>query len=310
MPLHFTVLASGSAGNASLLEVDGFGLLLDAGLGPRKLVQRLNAAGASWSGVHAAVLTHTHSDHWSERTLAHLLRRQIPIYCHAEHHAALVEYGTAFASMREANLVNGYQDREEFSLGPGLRCRPLALRHDGGATFGFRFEIASDLFSPPYALGYAADLGSWTDELAGQLAEVDVLALEFNHDEDLERASGRSPQLIARVLGEDGHLSNTQASMLLQEVLRRSTPGRLQHLVQLHLSRDCNRPGLAAEAAQTILNEFEPSIRLRTASQDEPSPKIIVGGSLSGTSRSERRSTQTKDGPRDVASGQMQPSFF
>ena len=45
MPLQFTVLASGSAGNASLLEMDGFGVLIDAGLGPRQLSQPL-AAGA------------------------------------------------------------------------------------------------------------------------------------------------------------------------------------------------------------------------------------------------------------------------
>ena len=43
MPLRFTVLASGSAGNASLLQIDGFGLLVDAGLGPRTLAGRLAA---------------------------------------------------------------------------------------------------------------------------------------------------------------------------------------------------------------------------------------------------------------------------
>src|SRR5262245_25334810 len=48
MALRFTVLASGSAGNASLVESDGFGLLLDAGLGPRQLAARLAAAGSSW----------------------------------------------------------------------------------------------------------------------------------------------------------------------------------------------------------------------------------------------------------------------
>jgi glyoxylase-like metal-dependent hydrolase (beta-lactamase superfamily II) len=62
MPLRFTVLASGSGGNASLLEADGFGLLLDAGLGPRQLAGRLAAVGASWQQVHAVLLTHTHSD--------------------------------------------------------------------------------------------------------------------------------------------------------------------------------------------------------------------------------------------------------
>ena len=70
MSLRFTVLASGSSGNASLIEADGFGLLLDAGLGPRILGGRLRQIGLSWSHVHAALLTHTHSDHWSDRTFA------------------------------------------------------------------------------------------------------------------------------------------------------------------------------------------------------------------------------------------------
>ena len=35
MGLRFTVLASGSGGNASLLEADGLGVLIDAGIGPR-----------------------------------------------------------------------------------------------------------------------------------------------------------------------------------------------------------------------------------------------------------------------------------
>ena len=55
MGLRFTVLASGSAGNASLIETGGFGLLLDAGLGPRQLATRLAAVGASWQDVHAVI---------------------------------------------------------------------------------------------------------------------------------------------------------------------------------------------------------------------------------------------------------------
>ena len=54
------------------------------------------------------------------------------------------------------------------------------------------------------------------------LADVDILALEFNHDVFLEKSSGRSPALIFRVLGDRGHLSNVQAAELLREVGRRS----------------------------------------------------------------------------------------
>ena len=52
-----------------------------------------------------------------------------------------------------------------------------------------------------------------------RLANVDLLALEFNHDVDLEHSSGRSPYLIARILSEEGHLSNLQALELLREVV-------------------------------------------------------------------------------------------
>jgi hypothetical protein len=58
------------------------------------------------------------------------------------------------------------------------------------------------------SLAYVADLGTWDDELARSLADVDLLALEFNHDVDMDYASERSPYLIARVLGRHGHLSN------------------------------------------------------------------------------------------------------
>ena len=86
MGLRFTVLASGSGGNASLVEAANFGVLIDAGIGPRMLSQRLTAVGQSWASVHAVLLTHTHSDHWKDRTFAHLHRRGIPLYCHAHHH--------------------------------------------------------------------------------------------------------------------------------------------------------------------------------------------------------------------------------
>src|SRR5262245_47684185 len=181
MGLRFTVLASGSAGNASLLEADGFGVLLDAGLGPRQLARRLAAVGSSVHDVHAVLLTHTHGDHWSDRTFAQLGNRGVPVYCHAEQRAALCRYSPAFASLEAAGAVRGYESGVELALAPGLRCRPLRVRHDAGPTFGFRFDGRPDLFGQPSAVGYAADLGCWDADLARGLSDVDLLAVEFNH---------------------------------------------------------------------------------------------------------------------------------
>jgi ribonuclease BN (tRNA processing enzyme) len=299
MSLQFTVLASGSAGNASLLEADGFGVLIDVGLGPRQLASRLAAVGASWRRVHAALLTHTHSDHWNERTFTHLARHRIPLYCHAEHHAPLLTYSPAFAALRAEDLLRAYEPGEDLALAPGLRCRPLRLCHDGGVTCGFRFEAAADIFGRPCSLGYVADLGSWEPELCQALGDVDLLALEFNHDVHLERSSGRSPRLIARVLGDAGHLSNAQAAAFLRAMLQASVPGRLRHLVQLHLSRDCNRPALAAAEARAALGELAEAVQVHTACQDTPSPTFHLSGGKNGIPQRPVNGTRKK-APRPV----------
>jgi phosphoribosyl 1,2-cyclic phosphodiesterase len=281
MGLRFTVLASGSGGNASLIETPGFGVLIDLGLGPRQLAVRLDAVGLSWASVQAVLLTHTHSDHWKDASLRHLLRRRIPLYCHPGHHTVLRTYSATFPALESAGLVHSFAADTSWSLTPSLLCRPLSVRHDGGATFGFRFESSPNLFGRTEALAYAADLGCWDDSLVSHLADVDLLAVEFNHDVGMQYSSGRTPRLIARVLGDDGHLSNAQAADLLRAVLERSEAGRLRHLVQLHLSRDCNRPNLAREAARQVLEALQCSAELHTADQDVPgSPLSLqpVGG--------------------------------
>src|SRR5262249_34866703 len=138
MAMRFTVLASGSAGNASLLEAGDFGLLLDAGLGPRQLAARLADAGLSWNAVHAVLLTHTHSHHWNAPPFPYLPRRNLLLYCHAGHHDVLRAYSPAFTALRTADLIRPFDAGEDFQVAPGVTCRALPLRHDGGATFGFR----------------------------------------------------------------------------------------------------------------------------------------------------------------------------
>ena len=301
MALRFTVLASGSGGNATLVECGDAGLLIDAGLGPRQLASRLGDAGASWSSVAAVLLTHTHSDHWKDSTLTHLLRRHIPLYCHPSHHRGLETWARAFVALKAAGLVRDFDTTADFAPAPGLRCRALPIRHDGGATFGFRVEGGADLFGHACAAGYVADLGCWDDALADALAEVDLLAVEFNHDIALECSSGRTPSLIARVLGDEGHLSNEQAAGLLRAVLGRSTPGRLRHVVQLHLSRDCNHPSLAAGAARAVLADLAHAGEVHTASQDRVCSSIELG-----TVTRKRRPTRRPSRPAAPPTGPRQ----
>jgi phosphoribosyl 1,2-cyclic phosphodiesterase len=269
MAVHFHVLASGSSGNCSVLDTGGSAILIDVGLGPRQLAGRCRDGPPVWERVGAVLLTHLHGDHWNENTLNHLLKRRVPLYCHPEH-SALGQSSAAFTALGAAGLVHHYTIGQALTLG-ACGCMPFEVKHDGGVTCGFRFE------GPSWALGYAADLGSWDRDLASRLADVDVLALEFNHDVAMQYASGRSPRLIRRVLGDHGHLSNNQAAALFAEVLRRSERGRLKHLVQLHLSRQCNRPELAHRAAWAVIERTGAKVQLHAASQDEAGPRVAFG---------------------------------
>jgi phosphoribosyl 1,2-cyclic phosphodiesterase len=273
MTARFTVLASGSSGNAALLEVDGFGLLIDCGLHSRFLSARLAAIGRNWDHVHAAVLTHTHGDHWKDTCLADFRSRKVPLYAHPMHLNHFATAAPSFGPLKAAGFARPYADGERFMIAPGLTATPAWVSHDSDPTFAFRFDYA-DGDGLVWSVGYASDLGVASAELVTAFAGVDVLAVEYNHCERMERASPRPAFLVQRVLGDEGHLSNRQAAEFTRAVAARSGPGFPSHLVQLHLSRDCNHPFLAEAAGRNALADLNPSAVVLTAKQDAPARSI------------------------------------
>src|SRR5262249_30344564 len=121
---RFTVLASGSSGNAALLETDGFGLLIDCGLHPRQLSNRLRKAGAAWEKANPVILPHTHGDHCKDLTLADLGSRKIPLYAHPAQLDQLATSSASFEPLRKAGLTRTYADGQPFELRPGFALKP------------------------------------------------------------------------------------------------------------------------------------------------------------------------------------------
>ena len=150
----------------------------------------MTQVGASWNEIAAAILTHTHSDHVVDPSLRSLQSRGIPLYCH-EGHCRGLERMSGFGVMNRAGLIRHFDDRP-FLAPQGLRIEPIELSHDGGPTFGFRFESQPRRRGRPVSAGYVADTGCWTDRMVDALADVDLLGVEFNHDVDLQKRSGRA----------------------------------------------------------------------------------------------------------------------
>ncbi|MDG3003838.1 MBL fold metallo-hydrolase [Paludisphaera mucosa] len=275
MTFQFAVLGSGSKGNSALFRQQGAGLLIDAGLGVRLLAERLASVGSDWSHLSAVVLTHTHGDHVDTGVFRGMARRGIPLYCHEGHHQNL-DRDEGFKALDRLGLVRCYDDRP-FMAPSGFRVEPVTAWHDGGPTFGFRLEAGAGRKRRGVAVGYLTDTGTWCDATADALVDVDVLGVEFNHDVMMQRTSGRHPALIARNLGDRGHLSNRQAADLVSSILARSRRDRVSHLVLLHLSDQCNRPEIALREAGEAVRESGRQVLIHAARQAPAHPDLSFG---------------------------------
>ena len=77
--MRFSVLASGSGGNACYIETDQTRLLIDAGLSCRECLTRLSSIGVTPGSLEGLLITHEHLDHI--RGAGALARRlRIPVY--------------------------------------------------------------------------------------------------------------------------------------------------------------------------------------------------------------------------------------
>ncbi|HEX2639301.1 MAG TPA: MBL fold metallo-hydrolase, partial [Pyrinomonadaceae bacterium] len=61
--IRFTVLGSGSTGNAVLISTEKTNVLVDAGLSAREILRRLAVVGVDCEILDAVLVTHEHSDH-------------------------------------------------------------------------------------------------------------------------------------------------------------------------------------------------------------------------------------------------------
>jgi phosphoribosyl 1,2-cyclic phosphodiesterase len=132
-------------------------------------------------------------------------------------------------------------DGQSFSPLTGVTFTPLALAHDLTGSHGF----VVDGFGG--RIGYATDLGRVPVQLLTAFEDLDVLAIESNYDSQMQLASGRPAFLKQRIMGGNGHLSNTQALAAVRQILDRADARRKRlpsRIVLLHRSRECNCPKL------------------------------------------------------------------
>jgi phosphoribosyl 1,2-cyclic phosphodiesterase len=102
--VRFTVLASGSKGNSTIVSGGRTRILVDAGLSCRELFRRMKLAGEDPSTLDAIVITHEHQDHVSG--LAVMARKLgIPVYFTEATHRAWIRWLTPRRHMTYAQWL-------------------------------------------------------------------------------------------------------------------------------------------------------------------------------------------------------------
>jgi len=227
--IHLFVLASGSKGNAAVIQGPQGSLLVDCGISWRELGRRADAVGCDLDLVRAVLVTHEHSDHVRGLTTLHK-RMDVPL---------LATAGTAGGSRTTLDLPFDLVDHDQ-SLGlAGMQVDLFPTSHDVADPFGLRASVVDPYGEVQDSLGWCTDTGFLTAEALGALRGVRILGLESNHDADM-LAHGPYPAFLkARVGGERGHLSNDQCAEALGHLVGEDT----ETVVGLHISQQNNTPG-------------------------------------------------------------------
>ncbi len=256
--MRFSVLGSGSRGNATLVSADSTHILVDAGFSGRELARRLGTTGIDPGEIAAIVLTHEHGDH----------ARGAGIFARLHGTPLHMTAGTLRACrrlLRGKETVHTLRPGYPVALG-ALRIEPFATLHDAADPIAVAVVDARRNLR----LGIATDLGRPTLQLRHALGDCNGLVLESNHDEVLLWSSDYPASVKARIASSHGHLSNQSASRFARELLH----PELAVVVLAHLSEESNTPADARSVMTRTLRRagFEGGILV--AEPDAPTPLV------------------------------------
>jgi len=235
LSLRFRVLGSGSTGNATIVEGGGARVLVDAGLGPRQLRERLGSAGVDPASIDVVLLSHEHGDHARGAT-AFASRWGMPL---------AGTRGTWQAAGFGAEELPGYETIEpggSLCLG-ALVIRAVSVPHDAASPAAFVLSAGGVSF------GHATDLGHLAPDLIQAFRGCHALLLESNYDPAMLRDGPYPWALKERILGPLGHLSNGDVGRFLE----RGMGEDCRQVVLAHLSQKNNHPELALLGAEEAL---------------------------------------------------------
>lgn len=235
--MRFSVLASGSSGNAIYIENDQHSFLVDAGLSGRKMEELFASIGKSMSHLDGILVTHEHSDHIKGLGIV-ARKHKVPIYANAKTWEAMDGLVGAIPVEQRFHF-----DMETVKTFGSIDIESFAVSHDAADPMFYVFHENGR------KLALITDTGYVSDRMKGIIQASDAFVFESNHDVGMLQM-GRYPWSVKRrILSDVGHVSNEDAAVAMSEVMAEK-PTRIY---LSHLSKDNNMKDLARMSVEQTL---------------------------------------------------------
>lgn len=254
-------LGSGSSGNALLIRTTHAAILVDCGVGVRRMARELSTHGLTIRDLDALLISHEHSDH--VRELHRFDMSQTPVVC---------TRGTARATGITPRHWH-VPDQAQPTVVQDMEIIAIPVSHDASEPCGFLIR------TPAGTVTVLTDLGVASGHAAEAIEESHLVVLEANHDEAMLRRGPYPVHLQRRILSRSGHLSNVDSAELLATGLRKSA--HLPAVWLAHLSETNNRPKLALTAVEQRLRRAGISLDVQALPRREAGPTWQPGQSRS-----------------------------
>lgn len=266
MSIRFTILASGSTGNAMVVDNGEVQLLVDAGFSGRKIEQLMEQRGIRCEELDGLLVTHEHSDHI--KGVGVLARKYgLKVYANEKTWKAMEKQVGVIPEDQKAYITTG----ETLDFGK-MSIDTFPLSHDAAEPISFSF------YDNDYRVSLVTDTGYLSPAIKEKVQDSDILILESNHDTDMLRV-GRYPWNVKRrILSDLGHLSNHDAGEGLYQLITERT----KRIYLAHLSLDHNMQELARMTVDQVVNEMgicleDRNIQLMDTYSDRPTAWDQVG---------------------------------
>lgn len=238
----FICFSSGSSGNCYYLRKEGYGLVIDLGIGIRLFKKHFRDYGLTLAQIGAILVTHDHTDHVKAvGSLSNELH--LPVYSSKEVHAGMQRNHFMSKKIGKEH-VNHLPAHTPTQIGP-FTVTMFPVPHDSAGNNGYFIETGT------CGICLITDAGHVTPEMEQYIKQASHVILEANYDKHMLDEGPYPLYLKKRIAGPAGHLSNSDCARTLAEQIGPQT----RRIWLCHLSQENNRPDVALQTVRDCLTK-------------------------------------------------------